>query len=117
MSFIDAIKSCLSQYVNFNGRARRSEYWWYELAYLICSIIINTIAKITGIGLLATIFNLALLVPSLAVCVRRLHDIGKRWPWLLIAFIPIIGEIWLIVLYCKDSVPGDNEFGPNPKGL
>lgn len=105
MGFIGAIKSVLSQYVGFTGRARRSEYWWWTLFTLLWSWI-----PIINI-LLALVFFL----PALAVAIRRLHDTGRTGWWLLIGLIPIIGAIVLLIFYCTDSQPGENQYGPNPK--
>ena len=116
--FID----CLTKkYVQFSGRARRQEFWLFVLFNFIASIIINVIAvtliKVTGVGAFGTIYSLAVLLPGFAVLFRRLHDIGKSGWWWLIAFIPFIGAIILLVFCCLDSHPGENRFGPNPKGL
>ena len=119
--FID----CLTKkYACFSGRARRQEYWLFVLFNLIASIIIGVIAgvlvrvtNVTAFAFLGTIYNLAVLIPGFAVFVRRMHDIGKSGWWWLIAFIPLIGIIVLIVFCCLDSQPGENQYGPNPKGL
>ena len=119
--FID----CLTKkYACFSGRARRQEYWMFVLFNIIGSIIINAIAGVlygvTGVAAftyLGAIYNLALLLPALAVFFRRLHDIGKSGWWWLIALIPLIGIIVLIVFCCLDSQPGENQYGPNPKGF
>lgn len=108
---------CFRQYVDFNSRARRKEYWMFVLINFIISVIITLIDVFCGTLIIAWIYSLVVLIPSLAVCVRRLHDIGKSGWMIFIVLIPIIGGIWLIVLYCKDSQPGDNKWGPNPKGL
>lgn len=108
---------CIKQYADFKGRARRKEFWMFELFCLIFSIAAMLIDAILWeeLPILETLFDLFTLIPSLAVGVRRLHDIGKSgWMW-LIAFIPIVGIIWLIVLFCKDSEPGSNKWGDNPK--
>lgn len=115
MSFVDATKTCLMKYVDFNGRARRSEYWYFVLFNFILSVIASMIDKVIGHNIFSTIVTLALLLPGLAATVRRLHDIGKRWVWILISFIPLVGWILMIVYTCQDSAPGENEFGPNPK--
>ncbi len=109
--------SVVKQYANFNGRARRQEFWMYVLFYMIFYIVLAVIDAITGIGLLAFIYSLALLVPSLSVGARRLHDTGRSGWWQLIGLIPLIGAIVLIVFYVQDSTPGENQYGPNPKGL
>ena len=112
MGFLDAVKSVFSQYATFTGRARRSEYWYFVLFNYIVSLGL----VLTGVQMLSYIWSLATFIPGLAVAVRRMHDIGKSGWFLLIAFIPIVGAIWLIVLCCKDSQP-DNQYGPNPKAV
>ena len=114
-----AKKVVLENYANFNGRARRAEYWSFALCSGVISGVLNMLARIPKVGglfsVLATIFGLAILVPSLAVAWRRLHDIGKKGSWYFIGLIPVVGWILLIVWFCQDSQPGENEFGPNPK--
>jgi len=112
----------LKQYADFNGRARRTEYWMFVLFNLIFSIVAILIDRLVGstIGILPygvfyILYALALIIPSLAVGVRRLHDIGKSGWMLLISLIPIIGTIWLLILFVSDSNPGDNQYGSNPK--
>nr|WP_302052016.1 DUF805 domain-containing protein [Hymenobacter sp. BRD128] len=70
-----------------------------------------------GVGLLYGLYSLALLIPSLAVGVRRLHDVGKSGFFMLIAFVPLVGAIWLLVLFCTEGTRGDNEYGPDPKAV
>lgn len=119
MNFIEAVKSVYSNYVNFQGRARRSEYWWWYLFYLIVYIILAVIdSMIFGQpAVLAGLFALGSIIPAIAVGVRRLHDTGRSGWWLLIALIPLVGAIVLIVFYVMDSQPGVNKYGPNPKGI
>jgi uncharacterized membrane protein YhaH (DUF805 family) len=114
----------LKKYAVFSGRARRKEYWMYVLFYIIFLIVATILDNVlhTTIGNLPygwiySLYALALLIPTLAVAVRRLHDIGKSGWWLLIGLVPFIGGIWLLVLYVRDSQPGDNAYGPNPKGI
>jgi uncharacterized membrane protein YhaH (DUF805 family) len=111
------VERVFNKYAEFTGRARRAEYWYFYLFNLICTIIINIIAKIIGDHhtILNTILWLITIVPSLAVAVRRLHDTNKSGWWMLIILIPIIGWIWIIVLLATDSTPGANKYGPNPK--
>ena len=110
----------LKKYVEFSGRARRKEFWMFTLFNGIVMIILQSLAKIGSIGIvffiLYVVYLLAVLLPSLGVSVRRLHDIDRSGWWLLIALIPIVGTIVLIVFCCLDGTPGDNRFGANPKG-
>ena len=109
VNFIEAIKLYFTRYTDFKGRSRRSEYWWASLGIGLLGSIIGAI-----IPNLAWIWTLAVMVPSLAICVRRLHDIGKSgWNYLFI-LIPLVGPILLIIWFCKDSTE-DNQWGPNPK--
>ncbi|MGY2128936.1 DUF805 domain-containing protein [Blastococcus sp. SYSU DS0617] len=116
-----AVRSVLTQYATFTGRARRSEYWWFALASFLASIVTSIIdlaigSEVTaGMGILSLLLSLALLIPSLAVGVRRLHDTGKSGWWLLIGLVPLIGFIVLIVFFVQDSQPGPNQHGPSPK--
>ncbi|HEY0770786.1 MAG TPA: DUF805 domain-containing protein [Sphingobacteriaceae bacterium] len=112
----------LTNYVGFRGRARRKEYWMFTLINFIFSvgaIVMDNALGLAvdgiGYGPVYGIYLLGILVPSIAVCVRRLHDVGKSGWMTLIIFIPIIGAIWLLVLLFTDSMPGTNEYGPNPK--
>ncbi len=112
----------LSHYADFTGRARRKEYWMFFLFNIIfaaIAVILDNILGIAklGIGPIYILYILAMLIPSLSVGVRRLHDVGKSGWMLLIAFIPIIGSIWLLVLMLLDSKMGENQYGPNPKEL
>ena len=114
MSFKESVKTCFTKYADFSGRARRSEFWYFELFLFIASIIINTLVGSDGI--LSYAVYLALLIPSLSVSVRRMHDIGKSGWYLLMSLIPVAGIIIVLVKLCADSVPGENAYGPSPKG-
>ncbi len=106
----------LKQYADFNGRARRKEFWMFVLFNAIVSVILTTIDAMLGTyGALSGIYGLAIFIPSLAVSVRRLHDIGKSGWMILVALIPVIGFIWLLVLYIMEGTPGENQYGANPK--
>ncbi|MBB6095335.1 uncharacterized membrane protein YhaH (DUF805 family) [Povalibacter uvarum] len=113
----------LKKYAVFSGRARRKEYWFFFLFNFIASIVLaivdsmlGTVNMTYGIGLLGCIYTLLVLIPGIAVGVRRLHDTDRSGWWLLIGLVPLIGVIVLIVFFVMDSTPGDNRFGPNPKG-
>jgi uncharacterized membrane protein YhaH (DUF805 family) len=112
------------KYCLFSGRARRREYWMFVLANFVIGVIASVIDNVFGleiengandIEILSTIVSLALLLPSLGLTVRRLHDIGRDWYWIFIALIPIAGPIWLLVLECREGDRFDNSFGPDPK--
>lgn len=112
----------LKKYAVFNGRARRKEYWYFVLFYSILSIIAIILDHVLGIdsqgagyGPIYIFLALAMILPSWAVLVRRLHDVGKSGWFLFISLIPLIGSIWLFVLLCSDSMLGDNQYGANPK--
>ena len=122
MDFMTAVRTCLSKYVDFSGRARRSEYWYFALFNFLVGVVARILDAILGTGydasnggLINTLASLALLLPSIAVGVRRLHDTGRSGWWMLLVFAIIIGWIILLVWFCTDSKPGANEHGPNPK--
>jgi len=112
----------LKKYAVFSGRARRKEYWFFVLFNIIVSIILAVIDGVTGtldpesgMGLLGLIYTLAILIPALAVSVRRLHDTGRSGWWLLILLIPLIGTIVILIFMVQDSKPEENQYGSNPK--
>lgn len=114
----------LKNYVEFSGRARRKEYWFFMLFNLIITVVLMIIDLQTGnyseqteLGLLSSIYMLAVLIPSIAVSIRRLHDTDRSGWWLLIAFVPFIGGIVMFVFTVLDSTPGDNQYGSNPKEI
>lgn len=114
----------LNRYATFTGRAQCAEYWYFVLFYLLIFFVLaavdgvfGTFSVEAGVGLLSGILSIALFIPSLAVSVRRLHDIGRSGWWLLIGLIPLVGAIVLLVFLIKDSDADENEFGPNPKGV
>ena len=106
----------IQRYVEFTGRSRRQEYWMFVLFNLIIAIVLSVIENAIGLkGFFSTIYSLAVLLPSLGVSVRRLHDTNRSGWWLLIALIPLVGAIVLLVFMVQDSQPGANEYGANPK--
>jgi len=104
--FIDALK----KYADFNGRARRTQYWMFVLIYMV----INIILAVLGMDIISMIVGLALLVPSISIGTRRLHDTGRSGWWQLIYLVPLIGIIVMIVFLAQDS-HDDNDYGVNPK--
>ena len=115
MSFTDAIKTCFQKYATFSGRARRSEYWFWALFTGLVGLVVAWIEGSDN-GWLSGIVSIAFLIPNLAVGVRRMHDVGRSGWYLLMSLIPLVGWIFVLVACCKDSVPGTNEYGENPKG-
>jgi uncharacterized membrane protein YhaH (DUF805 family) len=113
----------LKKYAVFSGRAQRAEYWYFVLFNLIFSFVLGAVDGVlgtttaTGVQILRLIYTLAVMIPSVAVGVRRLHDIGRSGWWLLLVLVPVIGLIALTVFFVFDSQPEANEYGPNPKGV
>ncbi len=114
MSFADAVRSVLTQYVGFSGRARRSEYWYYVLAYLVLDIVVTVIDSVLGTSILGLLLGLALLLPSLAVMIRRLHDTNRSGWWALLVLTGI-GSIVLLVFAIQEGTAGPNTYGQDPK--
>ena len=122
----------LKNYATFSGRARRSEYWYFALFNVIFAVAAMILDKALGTnftvetaagpinlfyGYVYVLYLLFIFLPSLAVLVRRLHDVGKSGWFVLISLIPLVGSIWILVLLCTDSIPGQNQYGLNPKGI
>jgi uncharacterized membrane protein YhaH (DUF805 family) len=125
----------LKQYVDFSGRARRREYWMFVLVNVVIVIVLSVVDTLLGtggfratagggsfyaansLGLLSGLYTLAVLLPSIAVAVRRLHDTDRSGWWFLLGFVPIIGGIVLLVFYVLEGTRGPNRFGPDPKAV
>ena len=122
MGMMEAVTTVFSKYADFSGRARRSEYWYFTLFNLIVSLVLALLGNLVGgqngqfSTILSSLYSLAVLIPGLAVSWRRLHDVGKSGGYYFIGLIPLVGIILLIVWFCRDSVPGYNQYGSNPKG-
>ena len=120
MTFEESIKSAFSKYATFSGRARRSEYWYFVLAFSVLSTLFTVLDSAVDSSVftwLNSVLSLAVFLPNLALCWRRMHDIGKSGAWSLIVLIPFVGCIIYLVWACRDSQPGENQYGPNPKGV
>ena len=129
MGFSDAISSFWSNYVIFRGRARRSEYW-FAVLFLVLASLATSILDVAlfsdqlgeiledtgGLGVIGALWALAVFLPSLSLLIRRLHDTNRSGWWVLIGLIPLAGAIVLFVFALFDSDPGENRFGPSPKG-
>ena len=115
--YLDAWKN----YVNFQGRARRKAFWMFALFNIIAIVVLASLEGLVGLrdnggyGILSGLYSLAVILPALALAVRRLHDTGRSGWWILIGLIPLVGPIVLLVFYVQDSQPGANQYGPNPK--
>lgn len=105
------------KYAVFKGRSTRSEFWYFYLAYIIIAIILSILSSFAkSLDVLVILFGIVSIIPILAISVRRMHDIGKSgWNYLW-NLLPIIGNIYFIVLLCTKSQEGDNKYGPNPWG-
>ena len=117
IGFGQAIKLGFNRYVDFSGRSSRAEIWWWTLFLVLVSIVLNIvdIAIIKTPGLTQLIFVLAIILPSLAIGIRRLHDIDKSGWWILLHFVPFfIGSIVLVILACKRGSDEENKYGPSP---
>jgi|SRR5665811_2013447 len=112
----------LRRYNDFRGRSRRREFWLYTLFYILLSIgaffldnLFRFISVGDAYGPISSLYVIIMLLPSVAVAVRRLHDVEKSGWWLLVGFIPIIGFIWLLIYFVRDGTYGPNKYGPDPK--
>jgi uncharacterized membrane protein YhaH (DUF805 family) len=107
----------LERYAQFDGRAGRAEYWWFFLANLLISVALNVLGRAADLFVfVGWLVSLALLVPALAVAVRRLHDTSRSGWWLLIVLVPFVGWIVLIVFLASEGTPGSNEYGVTAPG-
>lgn len=116
MGFFDWYLSCVkNHYADFNGRARRTEYWLFKLVNVIINVVLLVIGGLIHFAALGSIYYLVVLIPGLAVAVRRLHDTGRSGWWTLFASVPLIGTIVLIVFFATEGTRGSNGYGPDPK--
>lgn len=118
MDFVTAVKTCLSKYATFQGRASRSEYWYFTLFTFLLSLIAGIIDEAIGsqFGVMSAILTIAIMVPGIAVAARRLHDTDRSGWWQLLFIVPVLGIILLIVWFCTKGTPGPNRFGEDPLG-
>jgi uncharacterized membrane protein YhaH (DUF805 family) len=115
MGPVEAVTTCLQKYVGFGGRAGRAEFWWFFLFYLVAVLIGYAIDAAVGAGgILYVVVTLGLILPTIAVEFRRLHDTGRSGWWILITLIPLIGSIWLLVLFASRGDPAPNKYGDPP---
>jgi uncharacterized membrane protein YhaH (DUF805 family) len=130
MEFGTAIKTCFSKYVTFSGRASRSEFWWYTLFNILGAIVARILDLLAGTsfhmtmpngssvsmgyGYILSLYALVVVLPTLSVAVRRLHDRNRSGWWYWLFLVPFVGGIWLIFWFCRRGTSGENRFGPNP---
>lgn len=112
---MDWYLAVLKNYAGFSGRARRKEFWMFTLISFVISIVLSIIGSLIGTDILSYIYSLAILIPSLAVAVRRLHDTSRSGWWLLIGLVPLVGFIVLIVFFASEGKQEPNQYGTNPK--
>jgi len=116
VGFGEAVSTCFKKSVVWEGRAPRAEYWWFELAQVLILVAALIIDQILGTGVIYIIAAIALILPSLAVLIRRLHDTDRTGWWFWIMILPIIGTIVILVFTLIAGDEGDNKYGPNPYG-
>lgn len=127
MTFTQSVKTVLSKYATFTGRAARSEYWWFALFIFLMSIPLAAIDQLLvapSLGyesfkeatpqFVSWLFSLAMLLPSISVAVRRMHDLNKSGWWVLIIFIPLIGFLLMLYWFVQRGTEGANDYGPDP---
>lgn len=116
MQFAEAIEHVLSNYAVFSGRARRSEFWYFQLFYYLVLLGLSLLSLTGVLAFLLALFWLGMLIPNAAVHWRRLHDVGRTGAWYFIGFVPLVGAILLVIWLAADGQPGANQYGPDPKG-
>ena len=111
MTFGQAVSKCFRMYASGKGRAPRSEYWWWFLFTLIVGIVAGVADVVAGTEGIGAVASLALMLPTVAAGIRRLHDTDRAGPWMFIAFVPFVGIVVLLVFFLMKGTPGPNRFG------
>jgi uncharacterized membrane protein YhaH (DUF805 family) len=110
--------AAFKKYAQFSGRSRRTEFWMFFLFNFIAAAILGVLDNLVGTnGILAGVYGLIVLIPGLALNIRRLHDLNKSGGFIFINLIPLVGSIWYLVLMCTEGTRGDNKYGPDPKAV
>ncbi len=120
MSMMEAVQTVFQKYIDPNGRASRSEYWYFVLFNFCVGLVLGGLhrsSRVSIFGWISVLYGLAVILPEFMVEIRRLHDIGKSGLCILFVLIPVVGPILMLYWLCKDSQVGYNEYGPNPKGI
>lgn len=105
----------LKNYAVFHGRARRKEYWMFFLVNMVIAVLLELLDAALGTMFIGMVYSLLVLIPGVAVTIRRLHDTGRSGWWFLVLFVPVIGVLVMLIFTLFDSEEGDNRYGPNPK--
>lgn len=113
MTFEQSVRTCLNKYIDIEGRASRSEYWWFVLFNIIASVVANIIDSVLGLGIFGALLGLALLAPGITAGIRRLHDRNMSGWWMLL-WITGVGALILLILFVLRGTEGPNRFGPDP---
>lgn len=119
MTFNEAVRTCFQKYITIEGRARRSEYWWFFLFLIAMSLVLSFVDDLLfgpDFGILGSLFGLGVFLPAICVAIRRLHDRDMSGWWALLYFIPLLGSLILLVIYALPGTDGPNRFGPDPLG-
>lgn len=119
MGFQEAVKSFISRYTDFKGRSARSEFWWVVLALFIINMLIGIVTALIGEtlgGILSLVFTLGIIIPYIALAVRRFHDLDKSGWWFLTLLIPLVNLIVVLVFFTRKGTDGPNQYGPDPLG-
>ncbi len=116
MEAVEWYKTVLRKWNDFSGRSRRREFWMFALVNFVAMIVLQIIDSVIGTPLFSGLYSLAVIIPGIAVGIRRLHDIGKSGWWMLVCLVPLVGIFVLLYFYILDSQPGSNQYGANPKG-
>lgn len=117
MGFVEAVQTVITKrFADFQGRSQRAEYWWFFLFNILLQFVLMAIVAImpTIGGILALLVILALIIPGIAVTIRRFHDLDKSGWWILISFVPFLGVILLIYWFTQKGTSGENRFGADP---
>lgn len=118
MNYFNYYLEAFQKYADFDGRTRRKEFWWFFLFNIIAMMIVKIVDNsMDGLEVLGKIYFLAVLIPTIAISIRRLHDTNHSGWWILINFIPVVGNIIFLVFLLTDSYPTKNQYGENPKKL
>ena len=120
MNLFESLRTCFKKFIDPVGRARRSEFWWYALFAVAVILVLNLVSRWFYSDVVVTICRIAYIAvvcPMITCMMRRMHDLGKSSLWVFLSIIPVIGWIPLAIMAAKDSQPGENDYGPNPKGV